>query len=120
MPYRDDFGRAINYLRVSVTDRCNLRCVYCMPEDIVFRPSAEILQNDEILTLFRLFTDLGFSKFRLTGGEPQNWDGRAHFSCSGGLTTGNQLGECRTVRTTRRPREPRSPAWPSWPPCSGW
>jgi cyclic pyranopterin phosphate synthase len=66
----DRFGRRINYLRISLTDRCNLRCVYCMPEDIVFRPSAETLQNDEILTLFRLFVDLGFSKFRLTGGEP--------------------------------------------------
>jgi cyclic pyranopterin phosphate synthase len=66
----DRFGRRINYMRISLTDRCNLRCVYCMPEDIVFRPSAEILQNDEILMLFRLFTDLGFSKFRLTGGEP--------------------------------------------------
>jgi cyclic pyranopterin phosphate synthase len=66
----DRFGRGINYMRISLTDRCNLRCVYCMPEDIVFRPSAEILQNDEILTLFRLFTDLGFNKYRLTGGEP--------------------------------------------------
>jgi cyclic pyranopterin phosphate synthase len=66
----DRFGRSINYMRISLTDRCNLRCVYCMPEDIVFRPSSEILQNDEILMLFRLFTDLGFSKYRLTGGEP--------------------------------------------------
>jgi cyclic pyranopterin phosphate synthase len=66
----DRFGRRVSYMRISLTDRCNLRCVYCMPEDIVFRPSAEILQNDEILTLFRLFVDLGFSKFRLTGGEP--------------------------------------------------
>jgi cyclic pyranopterin phosphate synthase len=66
----DRFGRSINYMRISLTDRCNLRCVYCMPEDIVFRPSSEILQNDEILKLFRLFTDLGFSKYRLTGGEP--------------------------------------------------
>jgi len=66
----DRFGRDINYLRISLTDRCNLRCVYCMPEDIQFRPRPELLQDDELLTLARLFTELGFHKFRLTGGEP--------------------------------------------------
>ncbi len=66
----DRFGRNINYLRISLTDKCNLRCVYCMPEDITFRPRQELLQDDEILRLVRLFTQLGFSKFRLTGGEP--------------------------------------------------
>ncbi len=66
----DRFGRDIHYLRISLTDRCNLRCVYCMPEDITFRPSPEIMQDDEILTLMRVFTALGFHKFRLTGGEP--------------------------------------------------
>jgi GTP 3',8-cyclase len=66
----DRFGRNINYLRISLTDRCNLRCVYCMPEDMTFRPRAELLQDDEILRLVRLFAELGFHKFRLTGGEP--------------------------------------------------
>ena len=66
----DRFGRNIHYLRVSLTDKCNLRCVYCMAEDMVFRPSAELMQDDELLTLVRLFADLGFDKFRLTGGEP--------------------------------------------------
>lgn len=66
----DRFGRNIHYLRVSLTDKCNLRCVYCMAEDMVFRPSAELMQDDELLTLVRLFVDLGFDKFRLTGGEP--------------------------------------------------
>ena len=66
----DRFGRNINYLRISLTDKCNLRCIYCMPEDITFRPRQELLQDDEILRLVRLFTQLGFSKFRLTGGEP--------------------------------------------------
>lgn len=66
----DRFGRNINYLRISLTDKCNLRCVYCMPEDMTFRPSSELMQNDEVLTLFQLFVELGFSKFRLTGGEP--------------------------------------------------
>jgi cyclic pyranopterin phosphate synthase len=66
----DRFGRNISYLRVSLTDKCNLRCVYCMPEDMVFRPSSELMQDDELFTLTRVFADLGFSKFRLTGGEP--------------------------------------------------
>ncbi len=66
----DRFGRNINYLRISLTDKCNLRCVYCMPEDMTFRPRQELLQDDEIIRLVHLFTDLGFHKFRLTGGEP--------------------------------------------------
>ncbi|MGE5250379.1 MAG: GTP 3',8-cyclase MoaA, partial [Bacteroidota bacterium] len=66
----DRFGRKINYLRISLTDHCNLRCVYCMPEDMTFRPNAEMMQDDEILRLTRLFSTLGFSKIRLTGGEP--------------------------------------------------
>jgi cyclic pyranopterin phosphate synthase len=66
----DRFGRRIHYLRISLTDHCNLRCVYCMPDDITFRPNAEMMQDDEILTFVRLFTGLGFDKIRLTGGEP--------------------------------------------------
>src|SRR5512141_2402475 len=66
----DRFGRNINYLRISLTDHCNLRCVYCMPEDQTFRPNAEMMQDDEILRLARLFASLGFDKIRLTGGEP--------------------------------------------------
>ncbi len=66
----DRFGRNINYLRISLTDRCNLRCVYCMPEDMTFRPRSELLQDDEIARLVALFAGLGFHKFRLTGGEP--------------------------------------------------
>ena len=66
----DRFGRNINYLRISLTDKCNLRCVYCMPEDMTFRPRAELLQDDEIDRLVRIFASLGFHKFRFTGGEP--------------------------------------------------
>jgi cyclic pyranopterin phosphate synthase len=66
----DRFGRLINYLRISLTDKCNLRCVYCMNEDMVFRPGHELLQDDEIFTLVRAFAELGFHKYRLTGGEP--------------------------------------------------
>ncbi len=66
----DRFGRKIHYLRISLTDHCNLRCVYCMPEEMVFRPSAELMQDHELVMLARLFASLGFDKFRLTGGEP--------------------------------------------------
>ena len=66
----DRFGRTIHYLRISLTDHCNLRCVYCMPEDMTFRPNAELMQDDELLIMVRLFASLGFDKMRLTGGEP--------------------------------------------------
>ena len=66
---KDQFGRSIHYLRISLTDHCNLRCVYCMPEDMTFRPTQDLMQDDEILRLVRLFSQLGFTKYRLTGGE---------------------------------------------------
>ena len=66
----DQFGRSIHYLRISLTDHCNLRCIYCMPEDQTFRPNPELMQDDEIALLTRLFASLGFDKIRLTGGEP--------------------------------------------------
>ena len=66
----DRFGRSISYLRISLTDHCNLRCVYCMPEDMSFRPSKELMQDDEVMLFVQLFAQLGFHKFRLTGGEP--------------------------------------------------
>jgi cyclic pyranopterin phosphate synthase len=71
LPHRDDFGRAINYLRVSVTDRCNLRCVYCMPAGgIQKRPHADILRYEELALIIRAAAELGICKVRLTGGEP--------------------------------------------------
>ncbi len=66
----DQFGRRIHYLRISLTDRCNLRCVYCMPEHMVFLPREELLTDEEWIRLVRLFAELGFDKIRLTGGEP--------------------------------------------------
>jgi GTP 3',8-cyclase len=66
----DRYGRQLHYLRISLTDHCNLRCLYCMPEEMIFRPSEELMQDDEILTLVPLFVNLGFDKIRLTGGEP--------------------------------------------------
>lgn len=66
----DSFGRDINYLRVSVTDRCNLRCKYCMPEDIPFISHSEILRSEEILRICKSASELGIENIRVTGGEP--------------------------------------------------
>ena len=67
----DKYGREIDYLRISLTDRCNLRCIYCMPEEGVKSLShAEILTYDEILRICRCAADLGIRKIKLTGGEP--------------------------------------------------
>ncbi len=69
-PLIDGFGREISYLRISVTDRCDFRCVYCMAEDMQFLPRARILTLEEILRVASTFVSLGVSKIRLTGGEP--------------------------------------------------
>jgi cyclic pyranopterin phosphate synthase len=66
----DPFGRAITYLRVSVTDRCDFRCVYCMAEDMTFLPKADLLSLEELDRLCSVFVDRGVRKLRLTGGEP--------------------------------------------------
>jgi len=66
----DRYGRRIHNLRISVTDRCNYRCMYCMPERVRFRPAPENLSYGEILRLVRLSIRLGFTDFRVTGGEP--------------------------------------------------
>lgn len=66
----DPFGRQISYLRVSVTDRCDLRCTYCMAEDMTFLPKAEILSLEELDRLCGAFVRLGTTKIRITGGEP--------------------------------------------------
>ena len=69
-PLIDPFQRAISYLRVSVTDRCDFRCVYCMAENMTFLPKAEVLSLEELSRLCNAFIDLGVRKLRLTGGEP--------------------------------------------------
>jgi cyclic pyranopterin phosphate synthase len=69
-PLIDPFARAISYLRVSITDRCDFRCVYCMSEDMTFLPKAEILSLEELDRLCSAFVRLGVRKLRLTGGEP--------------------------------------------------
>lgn len=68
---RDSFGRIHNYLRISLTERCNLRCTYCMPADgVVLSPKEGIMTADEIEKLASIFVNLGINKIRLTGGEP--------------------------------------------------
>lgn len=66
----DDFGRRVNYVRISVTDRCDFRCVYCMSEEMTFLPRAQVLTLEELATVARAFTEMGVEKIRLTGGEP--------------------------------------------------
>lgn len=71
MPFQDDFGRAIQYLRVSVTDRCNLRCVYCMPpEGVEKQPHGQVLSYEEMALIVCAAAETGIRKIRLTGGEP--------------------------------------------------
>lgn len=66
----DDFQRVVRYVRISVTDRCDFRCVYCMSEEMTFLPRAQVLTLEELATVARAFTELGVEKVRLTGGEP--------------------------------------------------
>ena len=66
----DRFGRIVNYVRVSITDRCDFRCIYCMGEDMTFLPRAQILTLEEIETVCQAFVELGVDKIRITGGEP--------------------------------------------------
>src|SRR5262245_65863759 len=69
-PLVDPFGRGITYLRVSVTDRCDFRCVYCMAENMAFLPKADLLSLEELDRLCSAFVARGVRKLRLTGGEP--------------------------------------------------
>jgi len=69
-PLIDQFGRKVDYIRLSITDRCDFRCVYCMAEDMTFLPRDEVLSLEECARLVRVFVDLGVSKVRITGGEP--------------------------------------------------
>src|SRR3954471_15677527 len=68
---RDQFGRSIEYLRISITDRCNFRCLYCMPvEGLAWLPKTEILSYEEIASVVRQLAPLGLRRLRITGGEP--------------------------------------------------
>jgi len=102
----DPFGRHISYLRVSVTDRCDFRCVYCMAEDMTFLPKAEVLSLEELDRLCSAFVRLGVKKLRITGGEPlvrknvmSLFEGLSRHLATGALdeltltTNGSQLGQ---------------------------
>lgn len=76
----DKYNRNLNYLRISITDRCNLRCLYCMPRELIpWLPHREILSYEEILRIIRVGIDFGISKVRVTGGEPLIRKGVYHF-----------------------------------------
>ena len=81
---KDSFGRTIDYMRISVTDRCNLRCRYCMPNGIERRPMAEILRYEELLRLCRIFASLGVTRPFST----RKIDPASHASCLRGLRDG--------------------------------
>ncbi|MEE1544194.1 MAG: radical SAM protein, partial [Alphaproteobacteria bacterium] len=66
----DGYGRQVTYLRISVTDRCDFRCLYCMAEDMTFVAKAEVLSLEELDRVASAFVGLGVRKLRLTGGEP--------------------------------------------------
>ena len=66
----DRFGRRVNYVRMSITDRCDFRCVYCMDEEMTFMPRQQLLTLEEIVFVLKAFAELGVEKIRITGGEP--------------------------------------------------
>ncbi|MGI5849457.1 MAG: radical SAM protein [Christensenellales bacterium] len=76
---KDQFGREINYLRVSITDRCNLRCKYCMPSYVPGVPHEDILRYEELMRICRAAVSLGIDRFKITGGEPFVRKGTADF-----------------------------------------
>lgn len=76
---KDTYNRKIDYMRISITDRCNLRCKYCMPEDIDFVPHENILRYEEFLRLTKIFAAFGIRKIKVTGGEPLVRNGCADF-----------------------------------------
>ena len=89
----DPFGRTVDYLRVSVTDRCDFRCTYCMAEDMQFLPKKDILSLEEIEDICRVFMRLGTRKIRLTGGEPLVRKGIMQVINNLGKEVGNSLDE---------------------------
>ena len=91
----DPFGRKVEYVRVSVTDRCNLRCTYCMSEHMQFLPKADVLSLEELERLCGVFVRRGVRHLRLTGGEPLG--AARHHGSGAGLS--RHLGERRLWRS---------------------
>jgi GTP 3',8-cyclase len=99
---KDGFGRRIDYVRLSLTDRCDMRCRYCMAEDMVFLPRREILSLEEIVELARRFVVRGVKRIRLTGGEPLARRGALQVTAGIGALLGNGLDELTlTTNATR-------------------
>ena len=92
-PVIDPFGRKISYLRVSVTDRCDMRCVYCMAEEMTFLPRRELLSFEELERLCGAFMDVGVHRMRITGGEPLVRRGVMDFLACLGDRLGRQDGQ---------------------------
>lgn len=101
----DSFGRHIDYVRLSLTDRCDLRCRYCMAEDMTFLPRAEVLTLEEIVTLARHFVDRGVKRIRLTGGEPLVRRGALQVVAGIGKLIGRGLDEVTLTTNGTRLRE---------------
>ena len=85
----DQYGRKIDYLRISVTDRCNLRCRYCMPEPMAAVRNDDILRYEEILRICRAAIELGITKFKVTGGEPLVRASSSSSSCACAISAGS-------------------------------
>ncbi len=101
----DSFGRSISYLRLSLTDRCDMRCRYCMAEDMIFLPRSEILTLEEIIGLANAFIDRGMTRIRLTGGEPLARRGAIDVAQEIGKRIGNGLSELTITTNATRLRE---------------
>jgi len=104
-PMNDGFGRAITYVRLSLTDRCDLRCRYCMGEDMVFLPRSEVLSLEEIVELARRFVARGVTRIRLTGGEPLVRRGAIDVVRAIGAMVGEGLDEVTLTTNGTRLRE---------------
>jgi GTP 3',8-cyclase len=101
----DSFGRTISYLRLSLTDRCDMRCRYCMAEDMVFLPRSEILSLEELIALANAFVDRGITRIRLTGGEPLARRGAVDVAHAIGQRIGSGLSELTMTSNATRLRE---------------
>jgi cyclic pyranopterin phosphate synthase len=102
---KDGFGRGIDYVRLSLTDRCDLRCRYCMAEDMIFLPRSEILTLEEIAELARRFVARGVKRIRLTGGEPLARRGAVQVTTEIGKMIGHGLEEVTMTTNATRLRE---------------
>lgn len=107
----DGFGRGISYVRLSLTDRCDMRCRYCMAEDMIFLPRSEILSLEEIAELARHFVARGVTRIRLTGGEPLARRGAVECAKAIGALLGNGLDELTLTTNASRLSDHADSLW---------